>query len=196
MNSYLIIKLILISCLCLACEEETQNTNPQSDSIAGFGESDPQSCIVGEVDYTPSIGNLHLDDVEISYPINPPSSGDHRSQWARWGAYEELSPQRWLHNLEHGGIVILYQRDLDDSSYQEILTFLQNYPADEGGNLRWILAPYDDLSTSVALITWQWRMFLSCWNVKDFDAFVERTYRRAPEDIAGDGAYDNGWITR
>lgn len=35
-------------------------------------------------------------------------SGPHRPLWAAFGEYEFLPLQRWIHNLEHGGIVALY----------------------------------------------------------------------------------------
>ena len=174
-------------------DEETQA--PTMQSISGFGEDLPDSCIIGEVDYIPATSASHIDELPISYEIEPPSSGDHRSQWAKWGAYETLPAERWLHNLEHGGIVVLYQPGLIEEDYQAILQFLQNYPADEGGTLRWILTPYESLTTPVALITWQWRMFLSCWHEQDIQSFIQRTYRRAPEDIAADGSYEEGWLS-
>ncbi|VDM28428.1 unnamed protein product [Toxocara canis] len=44
----------------------------------------------------------------IFYDYWPPLRGDHRPNWAVYGEYLFLPPQRWLHNLEHGAIVLLY----------------------------------------------------------------------------------------
>jgi hypothetical protein len=46
----------------------------------------------------------------VSYSTNPPSSGPHYPKWARWnGTYGSLARPYWVHNLEHGGVVFLFQ---------------------------------------------------------------------------------------
>src|SRR5260221_8549375 len=41
----------------------------------------------------------------VSYPDPPPVGGDHYPCWAKWGVHTEVvPPERWVHNLEHGGI--------------------------------------------------------------------------------------------
>lgn len=35
-------------------------------------------------------------------------SGSHRPLWAVYGEYQFLPRQRWIHNLEHGAVVMLY----------------------------------------------------------------------------------------
>ncbi|XP_035692119.1 uncharacterized protein LOC118426697 [Branchiostoma floridae] len=44
----------------------------------------------------------------ITYTQRIPHSGMHRPKWARYGTYKYLPPQRWLHNIEHGAVVALY----------------------------------------------------------------------------------------
>lgn len=44
----------------------------------------------------------------IKYDYDIPTFGDHRRLWAQWGEYKYVPAQRWMHNLEHGGIVLLY----------------------------------------------------------------------------------------
>jgi hypothetical protein len=189
---YVLFVILISSWTCM--DDSKLTTDTMMTSVQGFGEQNSNSCIIGEVDYKPAESALHIESGSISYEQSPPSSGDHRPQWARWGAYENLSPKRWLHNIEHGGIVVLYREGLPDSDYQVILNFLKEYPVKEEGSLRWILTPYPDLKSPVALITWQWRMFLECWNESDINNFLQRTYRRAPEDISSDGSYTEGWI--
>lgn len=36
------------------------------------------------------------------------NSGTHRPLWAKYGSYKFLPKQRWIHNLEHGAVVMLY----------------------------------------------------------------------------------------
>ncbi|KAL4223815.1 hypothetical protein ACF0H5_017280 [Mactra antiquata] len=44
----------------------------------------------------------------IIYDDNLPLNGDHRPLWPQFGEYLYLPPQRWVHSLEHGAIVLLY----------------------------------------------------------------------------------------
>ncbi|PRD36543.1 UNVERIFIED_CONTAM: hypothetical protein NCL1_08408 [Trichonephila clavipes] len=39
---------------------------------------------------------------------NIPENGNHRPLWPVYGEYIFVPPQRWLHNLEHGAVVMLY----------------------------------------------------------------------------------------
>ncbi|MGH0186604.1 UNVERIFIED_CONTAM: hypothetical protein FKN15_021806 [Acipenser sinensis] len=44
----------------------------------------------------------------IKYNETIPNSGRHRPHWAHYGEYLYCPPQRWVHNLEHGGGAFLY----------------------------------------------------------------------------------------
>ena len=45
----------------------------------------------------------------VPYRHNPPASGNHWPFPAPWGIYQGVVPREWwVHNLEHGGIVLLY----------------------------------------------------------------------------------------
>src|SRR5438067_4889331 len=53
----------------------------------------------------------------IPYHNRPPSSSDHYDQPAGYGffpANREIPTGNWVHDLEHGGIVVLYRPDLCD----------------------------------------------------------------------------------
>ncbi|GAB1604452.1 uncharacterized protein LOC115222628 isoform X1 [Argonauta hians] len=45
---------------------------------------------------------------EIVYDENLPTTGMHRPLWPKYGAYNYLPVQRWLHSIEHGAAVFLY----------------------------------------------------------------------------------------
>jgi hypothetical protein len=48
-------------------------------------------------------------DTKVKWNSNPPTSGPHYGQWAVWNFYDSPVPLTMsTHNLEHGGIVILY----------------------------------------------------------------------------------------
>jgi hypothetical protein len=55
-------------------------------------------------------GRYHLPFcTPIAYKHDPPASGPHWPWPAPWGWHPEVVPRQWwVHNLEHGGIVLLY----------------------------------------------------------------------------------------
>jgi len=44
----------------------------------------------------------------IAYSAAVPTFGDHRPIWPKFGEYRFVPAQRWLHNIEHGAVVLLY----------------------------------------------------------------------------------------
>src|SRR5262249_7945591 len=78
-------------------------------SHATDGGQPPQSCGTG-IDSPPDEGRVHVPEgTTVSYRANPPASGPHYPTPAPWGvAATELPRERWVHNLEHGGLVLLY----------------------------------------------------------------------------------------
>ncbi len=154
-------------------------------------------CVEGVGDHDDLRGNAHIaDDQPLTYADHPPSSGDHRGAWARWGEYDYLPPQRWLHNLEHGGAALLYHPCAPAETVDALRAYAAARPDDEGGPFRYVLTPYPDLPTAVAVVTWTWRWQAECVRPDEMDAFLEQTYRTAPEDIGSDGSYATGWIAR
>lgn len=67
----------------------------------------------------PDMGKGHVSGgTELTYTYCPPASGRHFQQPAGpiparlYGPSDTVIPQQWVHNLEHGALVVLY-RDLD-----------------------------------------------------------------------------------
>ena len=138
----------------------------------------------------------HIDEGAIEYEEYPPSSGNHRSQWARWGEYSHLPPERWLHNLEHGGIAFLYHPCTAPELIDELRDYARSLQGEEGEPFRWVLTPAPELPTAIAVMAWEWRYLAECLQRDEVDEFIERVYRQAPEDIAVDGAYSERWLGR
>lgn len=158
---------------------------------------DPGACVAGEGRLFEDHGGAHVAAPDpITWPESPPASGPHRPQWARWGEYASLGPEHWLHNLEHGGVALLYHPCAGDDVVDALRAFAQSRPADDSGRFRWVLAPYPDLPTTVAAVTWQWRYLAPCVNEDELTEFVDRHYRDAPEDIQSDGSHAEEWLGR
>ena len=58
----------------------------------------------------PDEGMFHVPfGTPVMYKHNPPASGLHWPNYATWGVHKEIVPREmWVHNLEHGAIVLLY----------------------------------------------------------------------------------------
>ena len=80
---------------------------------------------------------------------DPPTSGPHYGIAAIFGIYnDELEIARVVHNLEHGGIYILYGKDVPDATVDELRAF---YEAHKTGT---IMAPLNRLGDQFALGAW------------------------------------------
>ncbi len=157
----------------------------------------PGACTEGEELFAENTSRVHIDyELEITYDVDPPSSGDHRPHWAQWGEYEFLPAEHWLHNLEHGGVALLYHPCAADETVDALRAYAQARADDDGGAFRWVLTPYPDLPTAIAVVAWEWTYSGECVDEDEIEAFVAAHYRQAPEDIASDGSYSTRWIGR
>lgn len=134
------------------------------------------------------------DETPIPYDEVPPACGPHRAQWAVWGEYGFLPPQRYIHNLEHGGIALLHHPCATEETIAELRTFAAAQPIDDGGPFRVVMSPFPDLPTDVAVLAWGERLLTNCFDPTEAQAFVDAHYRTAPEDVSVDGRYDVGLV--
>ena len=131
----------------------------------------------------------------LTYSESPPLAGPHRPDWARYGEYAFLPPQRWLYNLQHGAIVVLYHPCVPADFVEQLRAFVRDQ-LDPQGFFRWVMTPYPDLDTAFAILAWQHRLSGNCLDRDAAQAFVTAHYRHGPDDIALDGAYSYAWIGR
>ena len=155
----------------------------------------PGECTQGTGDRQELLGRMHiaLPD-EIEYTTNPPATGDHRPMWACWGEYSFLPATRWLHNLEHGGIAFLYNPCAPESIIDELRDAARRFPGDETGPFRWVMTPYANLPSAVAVVAWEWVYQANCVQPNEISEFVRQHYRQAPEDIAVPGTFSEGYL--
>jgi hypothetical protein len=106
---------------------------------------------------------------KVAYAFCPPASGKHYSSSGLgpiaprfYGPDDVALPQGWIHNLEHGGIVILYNCTMGgcDAAAQAALRSLSaNFPPSPrcgipGGALSPVIARFDQMSTGFAALVW------------------------------------------
>ncbi len=80
---------------------------------------------------------------------DPPTTGPHYGIAAIFGIYEEeLEIARVVHNLEHGGIFILYGDEVPEATVDELRAFYDDHKTGS------IMAPLDRLGDEFALGAW------------------------------------------
>jgi hypothetical protein len=143
-------------------------------------ESEGQSCTsCGACEEArPAESALHR-TLPIDYPDPPPAGGDHHPCWVRWGRHAEPVPaERWVHNLEHGGIVFLHHcPDGCASELAELEALVAKRP-------RTVLTAYAGLQTRFAAVAWGHRLLSDCLDLAAFEDFYACHYDQGPESVS------------
>lgn len=156
----------------------------------GSGCSDGPPCALDcgpEVDAPKKEAGAHVaEPTPISYDQNPPSSGPHWPMWQEpWGPYPSGLPrERWVHDLDHGGIVLAYNcpAGCDDVS-GELTTMMNATPPDRFDLQRFLIVPDTEMPHKVAALAWGWRWQSDAVDMTSIRCFVTARYDRAPESI-------------
>ena len=93
----------------------------------------------------------------IVYRNRPPSSGAHYERTLRFGVYErEIEPGYWVHNLEHGGVVLLYNcAERCDGLVEQLRQVYTSAPRSQKYNVVKLAAvPYRDMDHILAAVAW------------------------------------------
>jgi hypothetical protein len=163
----------------------------------GGGATTTQTCSDGppcafdcgpEVDAPPQTqAAVHIaEPTPIMYDANPPASGPHWPMWQEpWGAYPQGLPrERWMHNLEHGGIVLAYNcPDGCDDVVSELTTIMSATPPDRFNLQRFLIVPDAVMPHKVAALAWGWRWQSDAVDMNGIRCFIDARYDRATESI-------------
>ena len=112
----------------------------------------------------------------IDYPTNPPSSGQHYPVWADFGVYDFPLPRGfWVHNLEHGAVVVTYHCPEGCASEVAAATaWLGQLSADAAcaaGRPRVLLVPDPLLDVRWAASSWGFTLRSDCFDSAAFSDF-------------------------
>jgi hypothetical protein len=130
----------------------------------------------------------------VSYQSNPPSSGNHYGNWAAFGEYAFPLPRGfWVHNLEHGAIVITFNcPDGCDQELAEVRAWFDALPVDPPclgttTRPRAILTPDPLLDARWAASAWGWTLTAACFDAAAFSAFYDAHVGMGREDVCTPG---------
>jgi hypothetical protein len=134
----------------------------------------------------PDRGQEHVPQgTKITYQEYPPSSGKHWPVWAQWGIYKEAVPEEvFVHNLEHGGIVILYNcpTPCPDMVRQLEETYVA-LPKSKFGHVKVVVSPNPRVKGRLALLAWTRIDDLDRFDRDRILRFVQAWQDKGPEDV-------------
>ena len=136
----------------------------------------------------------HIDpSTTWSYKNYPPTSGPHYGAPDGPASWQTDTPMRegtFLHNMEHGGIAIVYDC-ASGSACTTLKNQLQNYvtnlaPAEpQFGKVKIVMTPYTKgMQKKIALVAWHYVDFLDVYDQNEITRFYENHVDQGPEQIA------------
>jgi hypothetical protein len=121
----------------------------------------------------------HVDDgTPVEYATDPPTYGQHYGQTAPTGfAEEDVPPGNYVHNLEHGQIVIHYSPDASEETQDQIDTLVDQEPDAT------LAVPTEGLDKPIYFTAWGASQGCDEPTQEAADAFRERFQGRGPEQV-------------
>jgi hypothetical protein len=141
----------------------------------------------------PDEGAAHVPQTTVpTYQSVPATSGPH------WNLGDGIAPLFWgvytspvaepaaVHNLEHGGIVIWYQKTATQEDIDKLTEFTQQ--AEQGPDYKVILSPWNgkDFGHPIAVTAWHWLLYLDSADTDKIRQFQQdHPPADAPEPFSG-----------
>lgn len=132
-------------------------------------------------------------DSPLTFQSNPPASGSHYPLWGRWGVHPEvLTRGYYVHNLEHGGVALLYRCDTPcPETIAALQAVMDNAPRDStcaaSIKSRLVLTADPLLDTPVAAAAWTKTYRADCVDGPSLLAFIAANYDHGPESLCAEG---------
>jgi hypothetical protein len=125
--------------------------------------------------------------IALRYDERPPREGMHYAMpYPRYGLVQEpVLAGYWIHNLEHGAIVLLYRcstpcPDLI-AQIRTMYAGLPSGPGSRGRPARLLALPYDDMDHQIAVVAWGKVRELDRFDREQIVAFYASYIDRGPE---------------
>ena len=163
----------------------TPPVEPGSSTRLGFPETD--------------MGRSHIVSKPQPYLYCPPASGNHISAVGQgpiaprvYKPSDNVGPSNWIHNLEHGGLVVLYRNDSPGATADGLKAFQDFYNTFPPSPLCKIqpyvvspvIARFDPMPHPYALLVWDRVLYMDTWD----PALAIRYYNEEDERVDKDGA--------
>lgn len=151
----------------------------------------PKEAIIGIKH--PDQGQQHVTQGQPheAYNSDLPSSGPHYADASSpidWGIYiQPVKEEVFLHNEEHGGVVVTYNPSLlpNDQIKKLQKLFAPPYDTKDFKPAKFILAPRSTNSKAIELASWNWTYNLDSYDAALIAKFYTQHAGKAPEPLAG-----------
>jgi hypothetical protein len=152
----------------------------------------PADGEVGQVQPDQGTGHVQRGD-KVTFPVCPPASGRHVNQTGFgpltpevYGPDDQSLPNGWIHNLEHGGLVLLYACDrgaCDEASIAALQPFVSGFPTSAvcnrpPGQVGPVVARFEEMPTRYAALVWNRVLYLETLDVAAIYDFFLRYAER------------------
>jgi hypothetical protein len=133
----------------------------------------------------PLAAGVHVEACsDITYATNPPSSGEHYDKWADYGSYDFALPRgHWVHNLEHGSVVVTYSCQdcaAEIAAAKSWLAGLEPDASCASGPARVLLVPDPALDVRWAASSWGFTLRADCFDPEAFSDFYVKHAGQLP----------------
>jgi len=155
------------------------------------------SCEVTITTGIPVNKAIHVETCShVDYATNPPSGGNHWPVWAAYTTYEVAVPREsYVHNLEHGAVVLLYKCDGKCPDVLAALADARDAVAGDplclqipGGPIeRVVTTPDPLLDAPVAATAWGATYTATCLDPESLNAFAKAHYGKGTEATCAQG---------
>ena len=139
----------------------------------------------------PNEGWTHVaEGSAITYRNNPPASGPHYPVWLRWQEYSApMARGYWVHNLEHGGIVVVYRPDAPADVIARLTDAFRGIPVDPAcGHPRSLLTPDPLLPRLTAAIAADFVLLSDTVDPQAIRDFALALRNHGPEQVCEGGS--------
>jgi hypothetical protein len=152
------------------------------------------------------MGNGHVPvGTKVKYTYCPPASGDHYNASGQgpirprlYGPDDVVIPEGWVHNLEHGALVLLYRGDSAAATPEgqaALKAFYAGYPPSPvcgwqpGTTVGPVFARFDDMAWPMAALVWDRVLPLQELDqeaILEFDRIYGEQTNKSVEDLCPD----------
>lgn len=188
-RSFLLASLTSLAMLCAAgCGDSGMSASDMAAPV-------PTGSCSGEQRMVAYEGATHLPiGTPLTFASNPPASGSHYPTWGTWGLHTTPLPRgHYVHNAEHGGIVLLYRCDKPCPDVEAALVAVMNSAPQDATCVapvrnRIVVTQDALLDVPIAAMAWQQIYRASCVDTDALRAFVAAFYDRGPESLCAQGS--------
>jgi hypothetical protein len=153
--------------------DDTVPTSVESEACSACG----GDCVLETLTYRAA---YHVTG-GVDYADPPPAGGPHDPCWVPFGVHQDPIPdENWVHNLEHGAIVVLHDADECDADCTTGIESLETFVADRPWGLS---TPYEALDVPFAALAWGFRMSMGCDDLEAVGSFYDTHFDQGPESV-------------